>query len=101
MFETAINILKNIEYNGFEAFIIGGYPRDLYLNKYSDDIDICTNAKYGDLKNIYPDIKSKNYGSYILKVKHQEEYLCLFLLILEKMQVVKVQLLKPFLLYKK
>ena len=70
MFETAINILKNIEYNGFEAFIIGGYPRDLYLNKYSDDIDICTNAKYGDLKNIYPDIKSKNYGSYILKVNN-------------------------------
>ena len=68
MFETAISILKNIEANGFEAFIIGGYSRNLYLNKYNTDIDICTNAKYNDLKTIYPDIQNKNYGSYVLKV---------------------------------
>lgn len=70
MFETAINILKNIEAKGFEAYIIGGYPRDLYLNRYNNDIDICTNAKYSDLKNMYPNIQNKNYGSYILKINN-------------------------------
>lgn len=68
MFETAINILKEIESKGFEAYIIGGYPRDLYLNRCNNDIDICTNAKYNDLKSIYPNIENKNYGSYILKI---------------------------------
>ena len=53
MFETAINLIKKINSFGFKAYIVGGYPRDLYLNRNSVDIDICTNATPKDLNEIF------------------------------------------------
>ena len=47
-------VLKNIENNGFEAYIVGGYVRDLLLGNISCDIDICTNALPKDLHRIFP-----------------------------------------------
>ena len=67
MYNIAINILKIIGTKGYEAYIVGGFARNLYLNKTSDDIDICTNAKYDDLKLIFDDIENKGFGSYLLK----------------------------------
>ena len=52
MYNNALEILKILDRNNFEAYIIGGYPRDLYLGKKSTDIDICTSAKYKDLKKL-------------------------------------------------
>ena len=37
-------ILNEIEKNGFEAYVVGGYVRDYLLGINSTDIDICTNA---------------------------------------------------------
>lgn len=50
---------------GYKAYIVGGYPRDLYLNRKSADIDICTNASPKELKAIFKDIilPSNAYGS--------------------------------------
>lgn len=67
MYNIAIDILKIINSNKYEAYIVGGFVRNLYLNKTSDDIDICTNAKYDDLKLIFDDIENKGFGSYLLK----------------------------------
>lgn len=65
MLKTALKVLKKIESNGFEAYIVGGYPRDYYLNKESLDVDICTSATPKDLINIFPDANHSNvkYGS--------------------------------------
>ena len=65
MYKTAIKLLKKIEEKGFQAYIVGGYPRDLYLNRPSIDIDICTSATPKDLKEIFGDIMlpKVNYGS--------------------------------------
>ena len=38
------DILNKLEKNGFEAYIVGGYVRDLLLYKKTNDIDIATNA---------------------------------------------------------
>lgn len=72
MYNNALEILKILDRNKFEAYIIGGYPRDLYLGKNSTDIDICTNAKYKDLKKLFKNITDNKYGSYKLKYKNQE-----------------------------
>ncbi len=71
MFENAIEVLKIIEKHGFEAYIVGGYVRDIYLSKNSIDIDICTNAKPMDLVNIFKRniIIDENYGSVKLEYK--------------------------------
>ena len=53
MYNTAIEILKKLEENGFKAYIVGGYVRDKYLNINSYDIDICTSARPIDIKKIF------------------------------------------------
>lgn len=72
MLKTALNVLKKIEQNGFEAYIVGGYPRDYYLKKDSLDIDICTNATPKDMLNIFPNINLSNakYGSVSLNTNN-------------------------------
>ena len=65
MYRTALDLLKEINSHGYTAYIVGGYPRDLYLNRESLDIDICTNATPKDLRDIFGDIMlpKENYGS--------------------------------------
>lgn len=58
MYREAIKLLKIIEKNGFKAYIVGGYPRDKYLNIKSSDIDICTSARIEELKRIFTNISN-------------------------------------------
>ena len=46
-------ILEKIESNGYEAYLVGGYVRDLLLGIKSFDIDICTSALPKDIYNIF------------------------------------------------
>jgi tRNA nucleotidyltransferase (CCA-adding enzyme) len=59
-------VLKLIESNGFEAYVIGGYVRDKLLGIRSTDIDICTNALPKDLVNIFKSYNAKIslYGAF-------------------------------------
>ena len=61
MYNTALEILKLLKQNNFEAYIIGGYPRDKYLKKNNDDIDICTSAKYKDIKKLFKETENNKY----------------------------------------
>jgi len=65
MREKAIELLKKINEAGYNAYIVGGYPRDLYLKRKTNDIDICTNATPKDLKLIFGNamLPKVNYGS--------------------------------------
>lgn len=68
MKDVSISVLKKIEENNFKAYIVGGYPRNEYLNIESSDVDICTSATPKDLKEIFTDIKlpKEQYGSVVL-----------------------------------
>ena len=65
MYEIALNILEKIENFGYKAYIIGGFPRDLYLKRSSNDVDICTDATPMELHNIFEEIvcTSSEYGT--------------------------------------
>ena len=65
MNDTARLILNKINESGFQAYLVGGYPRDLYLGRESTDFDICTNATPKDLTEIFGDVKQhlEQYGS--------------------------------------
>lgn len=65
MYSTALKLLKKINQNGFKSYIIGGFPRDMYLGLKSIDIDICTNATPMQLKEIFANsmISNEQYGS--------------------------------------
>ncbi|MBR3199581.1 MAG: hypothetical protein IKG27_06175 [Bacilli bacterium] len=64
MYETTLKLLQKISSFGYKAYIIGGYPRDLYLKRSSSDVDICTDATPMELHNIFSEIiYSSEYGS--------------------------------------
>ena len=69
LINVALEVLKVLNDNSFDAFIVGGYSRDYYLGLSSSDVDICTSAKYDDLVNIFGDIDDNKYGSYVLIYK--------------------------------
>lgn len=47
-------IIERLEENGFEAYAVGGYVRDMFLGKDAHDIDITTSAKPDEIKRIFP-----------------------------------------------
>ena len=59
-------ILNEIEKNGFEAYVVGGYVRDYLLGINSTDIDICTNALPKNLMEIFNsnNMSNSEYGSF-------------------------------------
>lgn len=69
MYETALQILKEIHNLGYEAYIVGGYPRDLYMNRINSDIDICSNINEELLKDSFEIISNNQFGSFIIKKK--------------------------------
>lgn len=72
MYNASLKILEKINNSGFKAYVVGGYVRDLYLNKRSADVDICTNATPKELKDIFGDamLPSVNYGSVTVRYKN-------------------------------
>lgn len=63
MYEKAIEILKRLNDNGYEAYIVGGYPRNHYLGFDSTDIDICTSAMPNDILSLFSNV-DMSYSSY-------------------------------------
>lgn len=72
MRELGLEIINKICDKGYDAYIVGGYVRDSLLNIKSNDIDITTNAKPKEIKEIFPDciIKSDSYGAVIINYKN-------------------------------
>ena len=68
MLNTALNILKLIEDNSYEAYIVGGSVRDYLMGKKSNDVDITTDARPKDLIKIFPNANFANalYGSVVV-----------------------------------
>ena len=65
MYTSALKVLEKITSYGYQAYIIGGYPRDLYLKRTGVDIDICTDATPKEIIDIFKEIVTTNteYGS--------------------------------------
>ena len=65
------NILKKLEINGYQAFIVGGYVRNHLLGIETYDVDICTNALPKDIiETLKLDKKTTdNYGCVNIKTK--------------------------------
>ena len=53
MYNKAIEVLKIFKKYGYDAYIVGGYPRDKMLGIKTNDIDICTNAKPKEIMDIF------------------------------------------------
>lgn len=65
MYETALELLNEIDNKGFEAYLVGGFVRDYLLGITSNDIDVTTNATPKELIDIFRgDLEpNEDYGS--------------------------------------
>ena len=72
--DNAIEILKKLNNNGYEAYIVGGFVRDRLLKIKTNDLDITTSAKTDDIKKIFEDVidSGTKYGGVIVKIKNYE-----------------------------
>lgn len=71
MDKIILNILKKLEKNGYEAYIVGGFVRDRILSIDTNDIDICTNALPQEVKKIFNlnKVIKDEFGSINIKIK--------------------------------
>ena len=68
--KQVIEVLQKIEEQGFEAYIVGGCVRDLFMDRMPKDWDITTNAKPEEVQEIFPDSFYENeFGTVGVKVE--------------------------------
>lgn len=70
--DSVIWVLKRLATEGFEAFVVGGYVRDLILGRKTHDCDVTTNAKPDEIEKVFMDYRQshvgKNHGTIGVKV---------------------------------
>ena len=55
-------VLNRLETNGFEAFVVGGYVRDLLLGRETHDCDVTTNAQPHEIEKVFMEYKQSHIG---------------------------------------
>lgn len=67
-----LKLLNKITEAGYEAYLVGGYPRDVYLGRTTTDYDVTTSATPEELKQIFSDIDDKDskYGRATIKIEN-------------------------------
>lgn len=65
MEKIVYEVLKKLEDNGYESYIVGGYVRDNLLGKDSLDVDITTKARPKEVLEIFKEysVKLHEYGN--------------------------------------
>ena len=71
MKEKALEVLRILNENDYDAFIVGGYVRDMLLDRKTSDIDIATSATPKEVLEIFDNVSVDNekYGSVIVTYK--------------------------------
>jgi tRNA nucleotidyltransferase/poly(A) polymerase len=68
--QAALEIMKIIDKAGYESLIVGGFVRDIIMNKKSNDIDIATNMPQEEIKKHFDTIDvGESFGVNIVKYK--------------------------------
>lgn len=68
--KQVIEVLRKIEENKFESFIVGGCVRDLIMDRIPKDWDVTTNAKPEEVQEMFPDSFYENeFGTVGVKVE--------------------------------
>lgn len=69
-----LDVLRKIEDNNFEVFLVGGCVRDLLMGKEAQDWDLTTNALPEDILKIFPEAKyENNFGTVLLALKDKNK----------------------------
>lgn len=61
-----LRIVKRLQDNGFECFVVGGYVRDKLLDITNKDVDLCTNCTPDELEQLFKGDKISKVGKQFL-----------------------------------
>ena len=65
-------LIRKLNENGYEAYIVGGYVRDYLLGLSTTDIDICTNATVDEMDKVFEGIGKKDPAYFAYHIKDGE-----------------------------
>lgn len=69
-------VAQTLESNGYEAYIVGGCTRDLFLGRIPKDWDLTTNAHPKDIQRLFPEHYFNNdFGTVGIKTESEAESL--------------------------
>lgn len=69
-------VAETLENKGFEAYLVGGCTRDLFLGKTPKDWDLTTNAHPTDIQELFPEHYFNNdFGTVGIKTDSEDESL--------------------------
>lgn len=60
--EQALTVLNELEKKGYEAYLVGGFVRDLILGRDTHDIDCATNALPDEIESVFSNFKQSQIG---------------------------------------
>jgi poly(A) polymerase/tRNA nucleotidyltransferase (CCA-adding enzyme) len=72
-----VNVVETLEKVGFQAYLVGGCVRDLFLGRTPKDWDITTNAKPEQIQGIFPKTVYENVFGTVAVINEQTEDICL------------------------
>lgn len=68
-----VEVANTLENKGFEAYIVGGCTRDLFLGKIPKDWDFTTNATPEEIQDLFPDHYANNdFGTIGIKTESED-----------------------------
>ncbi len=71
-----LTVAETLENAGFEAYLVGGCTRDLFLGKTPKDWDFTTNAHPDDIQRLFPEHYFNNdFGTVGIKTESEEDTL--------------------------
>lgn len=68
-----VNIVETLEKGGFEAYLVGGCVRDIFLGKTPKDWDITTNAKPENIQSLFVKTVYENAFGTVMVVNEDTE----------------------------
>jgi tRNA nucleotidyltransferase (CCA-adding enzyme) len=74
LFKNGIEVIKTLKAQGFEAFFVGGCVRDYLLDVKFNDIDIASNARTFEVRNLFENTQliGEKYGTIQVIVNNEK-----------------------------
>ncbi len=71
--EEIVNVIETLEKGGFQAFLVGGCARDIFLGRIPKDWDITTNAHPEQIQELFPKTVYENKFGTVAVIDEQAE----------------------------
>ena len=66
----ALKTIEKLEKSGFEAYLVGGCVRDMFMNRVCHDIDIATNASPKQVLRVFSSWKTPWFAKISISFKY-------------------------------